>query len=160
MRYLSGKEANDAEKFCNIAANIATNSKCKRSKHGAVIVRDGEILGMGWNTPVPNNTECDPCRMECGSQNKSRFELCNAIYAEHNAILDALKNSHELKGSRMYHAKLKDGRIKPDYTPKCTPCSRLIMHVGISEFILLHGDKYSLYTAKEFNNSSYEYNER
>jgi deoxycytidylate deaminase len=158
MKYLKGKPAEEAEHFCNRAAELAANSKCSKAQHGAVIVKDSMIIGEGWNTPVPDG-RCNPCLRTCIEDN-SRVELCNAVYAQHNAIMDALKRGHELKGTRMYHAKLKNGQIVRNDEPHFTPCSRLIQHVGVGDFVLLNEKGYCLYTSDEYNRLSYEFHEK
>ena len=158
MRYLKGIEAEDADKFCKRASEIAINSICQKSQHGAVIVKDNKIIGEGWNTPA-SGERCNPCRRGCGSDD-SRAELCNAVYAQHTAIMAALKAGQDLKGSKMYHAKIKNGVVMRNQEPRFTPCSRLIQHVGISDFILLNTQGYCLYDSDEYNRFSYEFNEK
>jgi deoxycytidylate deaminase len=155
MRYLEGKEAKAAAEFCSRAAELAKNSICQKAQHGAVIVKDGIIIGEGWNVPA-SGKKCDPCRREC-IDDDSKVDLCNGVYAQHSAIMNALKAGHELKGSRMYHAKLKGGKIVPGDDPHLTPCSRLIQHVGVSEFVLFNPKGYCLYTSEEYNRLSYEF---
>ncbi len=155
MHYLEGKELEDAIKYCNLAADLAKNSKCQKSKNGSVIVKDGKIIGEGWNTPVPDKP-CEPC-LRKDIHTNGLVELCNAVHAEHNAIEDALEKGNDVRGARMYHARIKNGEIKRENSPTCTTCSRLVLHKGIADFVLIQGDKYALYPADEFNRLSYDY---
>jgi len=158
MRYLKGKESEDAERFCARAAELAVNSICQKSQHGAVIVKDNQVIGEGWNIPA-SGKRCNPCRRAC-IEDDSRVELCNAVYAQHTAIMNAIKAGQDLKGTRMYHSKLKNGVVVKNDEPHFTPCSRLIQHVGIKDFILLNERGYCLYTSDEYNRLSYEFHEK
>jgi deoxycytidylate deaminase len=54
MRFLRGTEEIAAMKFIDEAAKIAMASICLRSKCGSVIVKNGEIIGKGFNSPPLN----------------------------------------------------------------------------------------------------------
>jgi len=155
MRYLIDDEAKEAEEYMKIAAEYAKKSTCKKSQRGAIIVKDGEIIGKGYNK-VTLKELCDPCIREKIKDN-SRAELCSAIHAEQMAIIDALKKSKSLNGSRIYHIKVKNGEMKYSEDVSCTVCSRIILEAGISEFVLLHKDGFVLYDSKEFNELSFKY---
>lgn len=155
MRYLTEKEAKEAEKFIRVAVEEANKSTCKKSQRGAVIVKNGEIIGVGYNK-VTGEKFCNPCIREDIKDN-TRVELCSALHAEQVAILNALKKGENLEGSRIFHIKVKDGKIKPSEDVSCTVCSRLVLECGISEFVLLHKKGFALYTAEEFNEKSFEY---
>jgi len=155
MRYLIGEEAREAEKYILEAAEEAKKSTCKKSQRGAVIVKNGEIIGKGYNK-VTNEKYCNPCIREDIKDN-SRAELCSASHAEQIAILDAFKKGKDPEGSRMYHIKVKDGKIRPSGDVSCTVCSRLVLETGISEFVLLHEKGLAVYDSKEFNEKSFEY---
>lgn len=154
MRYLTGKEAKEAEEYMKIAAEYARNSNCRKSQRGAVIVKDRKIIGRGYNK-VTIEELCNPCIREAVKDN-SRVELCSAIHAEQMAIIDAANNGKKLIGSRMYHIKVKNGEMRQSGKPSCTVCSRMIYDVGI-EFVLWHEDGYALYNPKEFNELSFKY---
>ena len=54
MRYLTGEEEKEAIKYINEAGKIAQQSCCLRSKCGAVLVKENEIIGVGFNSPPLN----------------------------------------------------------------------------------------------------------
>lgn len=155
MRYLEGKEAEEAEKDVQVAVEEAKKSTCKKSQRGAVIVKNGEVYGVGYNK-VTDETYCNPCIRE-NIRDNSRAELCSAVHAEQVAILDALKKGRNLEGSRLYHIKVKDGEVRPSEDVSCTVCSRLVLESGIGEFVLLHKSGFVLYDSEEFNRKSFEY---
>jgi dCMP deaminase len=155
MRYLVGDEIEEAQKCIQFAANIAKKSKCRKSRRGAVVVKDGKIIGSGYNN-APLDEVCKSCLRE-GIHDNSRVELCYGVHAEQNAIVDALKRGHSLEDSRLYHIKVKNNEIKSSDDISCTVCSKLILNSGISEVVLLHTDGFGLYSSREFNEKSFEY---
>jgi len=135
-----------------LAALEARKSECKKSRRGVIIVNSGNIIGKGHNK-VTLEKLCNPCiRKDIRSGN--RVELCSALHAEQMAIMD---KSGSLKGSRMYHIALENGKIVYSGSPCCTVCSRMIYESGISEFVLLHKEGYTIYNTKEFNELSFDY---
>lgn len=155
MRYLAGAELEKAKEYMAIAAEYAKNSSCRKSKRGVVIVKDNKIIGSGYND-VTIESLCDPCIRE-EIRDNSRVELCSAVHAEHAAIIDALKRGNSLEGSVMYHIKVKDGEMKPSGKPSCTMCSREILKSGVSEFVIWHNEGHAIYSAKEFNEISFQF---
>ena len=83
------------------------------------------------------------------------MKICRdyTIHAEQNAILNALAIGQVLRGSRMYHEKIKSGNVevvpKPD-EKSYLQCSKLILHTGIEEYVLRHKDGIAVYSAREF----------
>ena len=155
MKYLEGEERKIAERYCNVAELIATASKCKKAQHGAVITLGDKILGIGYNSPVPDNF-CNPC-MRQDIKGHTYLELCNSVHAEENAILCALKKHHILRGAHLYHARMKNNEVVRKNIPSCTTCSRLILHEGLEGVVLIQEEGFALYSAEEFNRLSYEY---
>jgi len=155
MKYLIGDKAKEAEEYMKIAAKYAKNSTCRKSQRGAIIVKDGEIVGKGYNK-VTIEELCDPCIREEIKDN-SRVELCSAIHAEQMAIIDAVNKGESLDGSRMYHIKVKDGEMRKSGKPSCTICSREILESGIAEFVLWHEEGHVAYDSKELNELSFKY---
>ena len=48
------------EMFCKICQIVAQRSTCLRSQVGALIVKDGRIISMGYNGPVSGTKPCIP----------------------------------------------------------------------------------------------------
>jgi hypothetical protein len=60
----------------------------------------------------------------------------------------------------MYYAHIdSEGNLEASGKPYCTQCSNYVLDVGIAEFILQHEDGIYAYTAEEYNNLSYAYDE-
>lgn len=156
MRCATDKgEIREIEYFMKMAEEEARNSTCKKSQRGAIIVKDGEIIGRGHNK-VTYEKCCKPCVRE-NIKDNSRVELCSAIHAEQMAIIDSINGGKSLNGSRMYHAKTKNGEAKPVEDLSCTVCSRIIYESGIAEFVLLQKKGYVIYGSKELNELSFKY---
>lgn len=156
MKYIENLiKLKEAEHFLELAAQQAKKSTCKKSQRGAIIVKDEKILGMGYNKLIGRD-ECNPCIREDIKDN-SRAELCYAVHAEQEAIFDALEKHNDLKGSRIYHIKVKDGKMEPSEDISCTFCSRIVLRIGISEFVLLQKKGIAVYDTEEFNKLSFDY---
>ncbi|NIM46807.1 MAG: hypothetical protein GTN40_01465 [Candidatus Aenigmarchaeota archaeon] len=155
MRKLKGENLKEAQKYIDLAVRASKSSKCKKSKRGAVLVRKGKVIGVGYNG-APNGKFCPVCLRE-NIRDNSRMELCYAIHAEQRAIINALKNGYNLKGSRLYHIKVKNGKMVPSEDLSCTLCSRMILESDVSEMVLLHSDGLTVYDAEEYNDLSFDY---
>jgi dCMP deaminase len=104
--------------FINTAKQISTLSHCVRSKVGAVIVKDGNIISFGYNgTPSGMNNSCE--------ENDITFP--HVIHAECNAILKAAKTGNSVDSSTLYLT------LSP-----CLDCSKLILQSGIKKVVYLN----------------------
>lgn len=103
--------------FINIAKETSTLSHCVRSKVGAVLVKDGNIISFGYNgTPAGMSNGCE--------ENDTTFP--HVIHAESNAIIKAAKTGSAVDGSTLYLT------LSP-----CLDCSKLILQSGIIRVIYL-----------------------
>jgi deoxycytidylate deaminase len=149
----------EIKRYLEEAARLAKESTCKRDKCGSVIVKDGEIIGGGFNSP-PGNLEsqrrCDNNKKE---YHKKVTDKTCCIHAEQRAILNALsKNPEKLIGSILYFVRLdSEDKISFAGKPYCTICSKLSLDVGIKEFVLLHEEGSVSYPTEEYNSLSFNY---
>jgi dCMP deaminase len=155
MKELQGKELEEGMKFIKEAVRASKKSPCKKSQRGAVLVKNGKIISIGYNG-APKDKVCDPCLRE-NIKDNSRTELCHAIHAEQRAILNALRKGYDLTDSRLYHIKVKNNKTIPTDDISCTLCSRLILESGVSEMALLHTYGLFVYDAEEYNNLNFDY---
>jgi dCMP deaminase len=122
---------------------LAKNSPCVKAKFGAVILREHEIVGEGWNhSPNPAFQDCEhQCAggIRLGIASGTRVELCHAGHAEGWAIAAA---GREAQGGLIYVAGTdKDGNklLKDPSLPLgnprrgfyCTLCIRHIWMAGL-----------------------------
>ena len=152
MRYLEEEEIIEAWKYMREAVKEARKSTCKSSQRGVVIVKDGKIVGRGYNK-VTIGEKCNPCLRE-NIEGMKMVELCHAIHAEQMAILNTDRKDRE--DSTMYHVRVKNGKITTSNEPVCTVCSRMIKESGIKEFVLYTEKGFVSYSAEEFNEKSFE----
>ena len=140
------------------AAEVAKESTCLRSKCGSVIVKDGEIIGEGFNSPPGNSS--GRCSCEKDSYHKKVTDKTCCIHAEQRAIFDALSNnSDKIKGAILFFIRLDpEGNISNAGKPYCTICSKSALDVGIKEFVLLYEEGLVAYETEEYNLLSYEFN--
>ena len=105
----------------------AQNANCIKGKVGAIIVKDNKIIGKGKNSVPQNTTPCTDCtclRKKYNLKSGEKQELCKAIHAEQNAILNALKNGYDLNNSCLYITK-----------SPCMICAKLIINLGIKKVV-------------------------
>ena len=113
-----------------MAEMVGSWSSCYRSGRniGAVIVRDKRILTTGYNGAPAGLLSCAE-RGEClrdklGIPSGTRHELCYAIHAEQNALIQAAKLGVSVEGATLYCT----------HQP-CTICTKLIINAGISRIV-------------------------
>ncbi|HVZ75740.1 MAG TPA: hypothetical protein VG934_00500 [Candidatus Paceibacterota bacterium] len=159
MNYLRGAEERVAIAWMNEAAAAAQKALCLRAKCGTVIVKDGLIIGVGYNAPPLDDIASRRCLEEYDFSGKPKYDHTCCMHAEWRAILDAMKgNPEKLQGSQLYFVRIDtDGNIKKSGEPYCTVCSRLALDAGIAEFLLWHEDGIGAYPTDEYNERSYRY---
>jgi len=112
-----------------IAQEVAQRSTCLRRHIGALAVRDKRILATGYNN-VPSGVEhCTTrgcLRDELGIPSGERHELCRAIHAEQNAVVQAARYGIAIDGSSMYTT-----------TQPCILCAKIMINAGIREIVFM-----------------------
>ena len=137
------------------ASQLALNSSCYRSRCGSVIVKQGEIIGQGYNSPPAHETLDHCLKDELPADFKSDRTCC--VHAEQRAIIDALKHhAAKVDGSTLYFIRLNDqGSAEKAGKPYCTICSKMALDSGIAEFVLWHEEGLTAYNTKEYNQLSF-----
>lgn len=115
------------EYFLKLAAVVAERSTCRRHHVGAVAVRDKRILTTGYNG-APSGAE-DCLKLGCLRNEKNipsgtRHEVCRAIHAEQNAIIQGSLHGVSLEGSTIYCT----------HTP-CVLCAKMLVNAKINRFV-------------------------
>ena len=165
MKLLLDGEKTIAEKYINEAIVIAQKATCERAKCGAVIIKDGEIIGRGFNSPPGNNESERRCMNEKSAYDPKVTDKTCCMHAEQRAVIDALKNHAEkLGGSKLYFARFYangEQRLNGGNGGKnqlyCTVCTKIMFDVGVSEFILPHVDGIAAYNSNEYLTRSFNY---
>lgn len=128
-------------RFMDMAKLVSGWSSCYKPNRqvGAVIVRDKRILTTGYNGApqgIPSCKErCECMREKLGIASGTRQEMCYAVHAEQNAIVQAAKLGLSLEGATIYCT----------HQP-CSICTRLIINSGIKRVVYDQGypDEFSL----------------
>ena len=131
-----------------MAETVAGWSSCyQENRHvGAVIVKDKRIVATGYNGAPAGIKSCAE-RGEClrrvrNIASGTMQEVCYAVHAEQNAIIQAAKLGIPLDGAVMYVT----------HQP-CVICTRMIINSGIKKVIYKNGypDDFALQLFSESN---------
>lgn len=119
------------EYFMKISETVSERSTCFRHKFGAILVRNKRILSTGYNENPSGMKHCfelpEGCiRDEQNIPSGTRLEICTAVHAEQNAIIQCALHGIPSRDSTLYVTG----------TP-CRICSRMIVNAGIREVVYL-----------------------
>jgi len=113
--------------FLKIASVVAERSTCLRHHMGAVAVRDKHILTTGYNGAAAGLKDClelGCLRDEANIPSGTRHEICRAIHAEQNVIIQAALHGVSLGGCTIYCT----------HTP-CILCAKMLVNARIMRFV-------------------------
>ncbi len=144
--------------FFTEALREAQKSMCTRGHGGAVIAKDGTIIGRGYNAPPKNDSHHAKCHLDQRTSRKPKSDRTCCVHAEWRAITDAFTHGHDVAGSDLYFIGASDdGSMRYSGAPYCTVCSRLALDLGILRFGLWHETGITLYDTATYNDLSYAY---
>ena len=126
-----GQRLSVDEYFLKIASVVAERSTCLRHHIGAVAVRDKHILATGYNGAPAGLKDClelGCLRDEMEILSGTRHEVCRAIHAEQNAIIQAAFHGVSIRGASLYCTNL-----------PCSICAKMIINAGIKFIYYLSG---------------------
>ncbi len=115
------------EYFMEIAEVVAKRSTCLRNQVGAVIVRDKRILSTGYNGAPRNLEHCLDIGCMREQQNiasGTRHEICRAVHAEQNAIIQ----------SALHGVSIEDATLYCTHQP-CILCAKMIINSKIKRVV-------------------------
>lgn len=117
------------EYFMEMAVLTARRSTCLRRHVGAVIVKDKHVVASGYNGAPKGLVHCDEMggclRQQLGVPSGQRHELCRALHAEQNAIIQAAALGNSIEGASIYVT----------HHP-CIICAKMIINAGISKIYI------------------------
>ena len=120
------------EYVMDMAVLTAKRSTCLRRQVGAVIVKDKHIIATGYNGAprgVPHCDEKGGClRQQLNVPSGERHELCRALHAEQNAIIQAATLGQSIEGGTIYVT-----------NQPCVICAKMIINAGISRIVVKEG---------------------
>ncbi len=133
------------EYFMEMALLTARRSTCLRRQVGAVIVKDKHIIATGYNGAPAGLPHCDRTgclRDQLGVPSGERHEICRALHAEQNAIIQAAMMGNSIEGATIYVT----------HQP-CIICAKMIINARISAIIAKEGypDELALNLINEAN---------
>lgn len=118
--------------FMEMAELTARRSTCLRRHVGAVIVKDNHVVATGYNGAPKGIAHCDErggcIRQQLNVPSGQRHELCMALHAEQNAIIQAACQGQSVEG----------GTIYVTHQP-CVICAKMIINAGIDKIIVREG---------------------
>lgn len=120
------------EYFMEMAELTARRSTCLRRQVGAVIVKERRAIATGYNGAPSGITHCQErggcLRQKLGVPSGQRHELCMALHAEQNAIIQAASMGHAIEGGTIYIT----------HQP-CVICAKMIINAGIKRIVVREG---------------------
>jgi len=129
------------KRFMEVAKLVSSWASCYQQdrKIGAVIVKEKRILTTGYNGAPAGVMTCvergECLRKKLGIPSGTRHEMCYAIHAEQNAIIQAAKLGVSIEGATLYCT----------HQP-CIICAKMIVNSGIERIVYEKGypDDFSL----------------
>lgn len=115
------------EYFMSIAETTATRSTCLRHRVGAILVSDRRILSTGYNGAPRGMVHCleigclrDKLKIPSGKNH----ELCRAVHAEQNVVIQAARHGISTVGSDLYTTLL-----------PCAVCNKILVNAGVKRIV-------------------------
>jgi len=131
------------EYFLEMANLVAKRSTCLRRSVGAILVKDKRILATGYNGAPSGLKHCIDIgclRQKLNIPSGERHELCRALHAEQNALIQASLYGISVKKSTLYAT-----------NQPCVICAKMLINAGIKEIVMVSGypDKMAMDFLKE-----------
>lgn len=112
------------EYFMSIAQLVSERSTCLRRKVGAVAVKDRRVLATGYNGAPSGIAHCADVgclRAQLNIPSGQRHEICRALHAEQNVIVQAAVHGVPLSGADIYCT-----------AQPCLICAKMLINCNIS----------------------------
>ena len=121
-------------RFMDMAHLVSTWTSCYTPGRaiGAVIVKDKRVMTTGYNgapAGLPTCKERGEClRRKLGVASGTHAEICYAVHAEQNAIIQAASMGQSIEGATIYVT----------HQP-CVICAKMIINAGIRRIVVREG---------------------
>ncbi len=115
----------------SITRLVAERSTCLRRKVGAILVKGKRILCTGYNGAPAGLSHCleTGClREQLGVKSGQRHELCRALHAEQNVLIQAAFHGIAVEGAVLYCTNL-----------PCSICTKMLINAGIRKIYFQEG---------------------
>lgn len=128
-------------RFMEMAHLVSTWTSCYNEGRaiGAIIVKDKRVVATGYNGAPAGLKTCrergECMRRRLGIPSGTHAEICYAIHAEQNAVVQAAKLGISIDGATLYCT----------HQP-CSMCTRILINAGIRRVVYEQGypDDFSL----------------
>ena len=128
-------------RFMQMALTVAGWSSCYQTNRqvGAVVVKDKRIMTTGYNGAPSGIQSCkdkgECMRKKLNIPSGTQHELCYAVHAEQNAIIQAARQGISIENATLYCT----------HQP-CVICAKMIINSGIRRVVYKDGypDEFSL----------------
>lgn len=129
------------KRFMEMADLVATWASCYQPnrKIGAVIVKNKRVMTTGYNGAPAGIKTCrergECLRRKLNIPSGQRQELCYAVHAEQNAIIQAARLGISIDGATLYCT----------HQP-CGQCAKILINAGITRVVYEQGypDEFAL----------------
>ena len=117
--------------FLEMAHLVSKRATCLRRKVGAVLVKEKRILATGYNGAPSGLSHCldiGCLRDKLNVPSGERHELCRALHAEQNALIQASLHGISVKAGTLYAT-----------NQPCVICAKMLINAGIKEIVIADG---------------------
>ena len=117
--------------FSEITDLVSKRSTCLRRQVGAVLVKNKRILATGYNGAPTGMSHCEEVGCLRESQkvpSGERHELCRALHAEQNVIVQAAYHGIPIAGATLFCT-----------TFPCVICAKMLINAGIKKIYYKEG---------------------
>ena len=117
--------------FVNILKEVSERASCLRRKVGAIAVADRRIIATGYNGTPSGIAHCEKVgclRIEKHVPSGERHEICRAVHAEQNLIIQAAKFGVPLVDTDIYCTHL-----------PCFICFKMLVNCNVRSIYFLEG---------------------
>ena len=128
LNYKPYKRPTWDEYFMKMAYLVAERSTCIRHHIGSVIVKNNYVISTGYNGAASGVKDCIELgclRDQMGIASGTRHEICRAIHAEQNAIIQAAIHGATTENATLYCT----------HSP-CILCAKMIVNAKIKKVIV------------------------
>lgn len=135
------KKISKEKYYLKIAQTVGIKSNCLMVGHGAIIVKDDQIISTGYVGSPRKTLDCAKLgyciRRKKKVKSGTGYEMCRSVHAEMNAIINSARAGVSLLGADMYlSASKRDGdEFKLVNSYPCILCKKMIINAGINRFI-------------------------
>lgn len=116
------------EYFMKMALVVSERSTCRRHSVGAVLVKDKIVLATGYNGAPKGAKDClesECMRDRLGIKSGERAEICRAVHAEQNAVIQAATSGTSTEGTTLYCT----------HSP-CIICAKIMANAGVKKVVV------------------------